>query len=151
MGSVFFVFVIFIVIFTLVAYFSTRWASGYVERHIKGRLDAIDSIANDRQVPESWLAPYRQRAARLMDAGASESQLETLSSVARKRCVANIQELVRFVEARGLSDSESTKVFMLTALREESARWGDEAVWAQMVNLTAPAPEIPDDEDAPAA
>jgi hypothetical protein len=61
----------------------------------------------------------------------------------------NIQELIRFVEARGLSDSESTKRFMLTVLREEAIRWEDEAVWAELVDLTAPAPERPDDEDAP--
>ncbi len=149
MGSMFLVFMVFIVVFTLVAFISTRWASTYVERHIKGRLDAIDSIANDLQVPESWLAPYRLRAARLASSGASESKLRTLSSVARKRCMVNIQELIRFVEARGLSDSESTKRFMLTVLREEAIRWEDEAVWAELVDLTAPAPERPDDEDAP--
>jgi len=149
MGSMFAVFIAFVVVFTLVAYLSTRWASTYVERHIKGRLDAIDSIANDRKVPEPWLAPYRLRAARLASAGASESQLSTLSSVARKRCMANIQELIRFVEARGLSDSESTKRFILTALREEATRWEDEAVWAELVDLTAPAPERLDDGDAP--
>ena len=148
MGSMFLVFMVFIVVFTLVAYLSTRWAGTYVERHIKGRLDAIDSIANDREVPEPWLAPYRLRAARLASSGASDRQLSTLSSVARKRCAVNIQELIRFVEARGLSDSESTKRFMLTALREEAARWEDEAVWAELVDLTAPAPERPDDDDA---
>lgn len=151
MGSMFFVFIAFVVVFTLVAYISTRWAGTYVERHLESRLDAIDSIANDREVPEPWLAPYRLRAARLASSGASERQLSTLSSAARKRCVANIQELIRFVEARGLSDSESTKRFMLTALREEATRWEDEAVWAELVDLTASAPERPDDEDAPAA
>jgi len=151
MGSMFLVFIAFIVVFTLTAYLSTRWAGTYVERHIKGRLDAIDSIANCRQVPEPWVAPYRLRAARLASSGASESQLSTLSSVTRKRCLTNIQELIRFVEARGLSDSESTKQFMLTALREEATRWQDEAVWAELVDLTAPAPERPDDEDAPDA
>jgi len=151
MGSMFLVFMVFVVVFTLVAYISTRWAGIYVERHIKGRLDAIDSIANDRQVPEPWLAPYRLRAARLASSRASESQLRRLSSVARKRCVANIQELIRFVEARGLSDSESTKRFMLTALREEAARWEDAAVWAELVDLTTPAPEHPRHQDAPDA
>ena len=151
MGPMFVVFMAFIVVFTLVAYLSTRWAGTYVERHIKGRLDAIDSIANDREIPEPWLAPYRLRAARLASSGASESQLSTLSNVARKRCVANIQELIRFVEARGFSDSESTKRFMLTALREEETRWEDEAVWAELVDLTAPSPQRPDDEDAPDA
>jgi len=151
MGSMVFVFIFFVVVFTLAAYLSTRWASGYVERHLRGRLDAIDSIANDREVPEPWLAPYRLRAARLASSGASERQLGTLSSVARKRCLANIQELIRFVEARGLSDSESTKRLMLTALREAAARWEDEATWAQLVDLTAPAPERADDEGAPDA
>ena len=97
------------------------------------------------------MAPYRLRAARLASSGASESQLSKLSSVARKRCVANIQELIRFVEARGFSDSESTKRFMLTALREEAIHWEDEAVWAELVDLTAPAPQRPDDEDVPDA
>ncbi len=148
MGSTVFVFMLFVVVFTLTAYLSTRWAGAYVERHLRSRLEAIDSIANDREVPEPWLAPYRLRATRLANSGALESQLGTLSSVARKRCMANIQELIRFVEARGLSDSESTKRFMLTALREAAARWEDEATWAQLVDLTAPAPERPVDEGA---
>jgi len=151
MGPMFVVFIAFVVVFTLVAYLSTRWAGTYLERHIKDRLDAINSIANNRDVPGSWLAPYRLRAARLASSGASESQLSKLSSVARKRCVANIQELIRFVEARGLSDSESTKRFMLTSLREEAIHWEDEAVWAELVDLTAPAPQRPDDEDVPDA
>jgi len=83
--------------------------------------------------------------------GRPGSQLSTLSSVARKRCVANVQELIRFVEARGLSDSESTKRLMLAALREEAIRWEDEAVWAELVDLTAPAPERSDDAGVPDA
>lgn len=147
MGSLFFIFVMFVVVFTLVAYLTTRWAGNYVERHIKGRLEAIDCITNEHQVPESWLVPYRKRAARLVSAGASQNQLGMLSSVARKRCMANIQELIRFVEARGLSDSESTKQFMLTSLRQEAARWEDETVWAQLVDLTEPGSEPAGDGD----
>lgn len=135
------VFIVLVVIFTVIMYFVTRWASGFVQRQISDRLDAIDAIVNDERVPEAWLASYRERAAKLVEAGASEVQIRALSNIARKRCLANIREMIRFVEARSLADTEATKQLMLRTLREQAERWEDESTWHEIVDLTAPPPE----------
>jgi len=127
-----------------------RWANGYLRRHMEGRLQAIDAIVNFQRVPEAWLSRYRKRAARLTEASASPGVVSRLSEIARKRCLANIQELIRFVEDRGPSDTAATKHVMLTALRREKVRWRDQATWETLVDLTAPPvalPEMPDFED----
>ncbi len=141
-------FIVFVVIFTLLMYFLTRWASKFVQGQISDRLDAIGRIVNDETVPEAWLAPYRERASKLVAAGASEAQIRSLANIARKRCVANIEELIRFVEARSLADTEATKQLMLRSLRDQAAQWKDEDAWHQIVDLTAAPPDGGDgDED----
>ncbi|MBN1246172.1 MAG: hypothetical protein JXC32_00870, partial [Anaerolineae bacterium] len=131
----------FVVLFTLIMYFSTRWASRFVQGQISERLDAIDQIVNDEQVPETWLAPYRKRAAKLQEAGATPAQIRALSGIARKRALANIKEMIRFVEQRSLADTETTKQLMLRSFREQQARWEDEGTWHTLVDLTEASPE----------
>lgn len=130
----------FVVIFTLIMYFVTRWASAYVQRQLSGRLDAIDWIVNQERVPESWLAPYRKRASRLVASGANPSQIRALSRIARKRCLANIHEMIRFVEGQNIADTEATRQLMLRSLREQAESWKDETTWHELVDLTVDPP-----------
>jgi hypothetical protein len=141
MDSMLVFFLVFVVVFTALGYFSLRWANRHMKRFIEGRLRAIETIVNYRQVPEQWLTRHRRRATRLAGSGASDGVIRRLSGIARKRCLANIQELIRLVDAQGLSDSASTKQLMLTALKEEKARWEDPAIWDELVDLTAPPPD----------
>lgn len=129
-------FIAFVLLFTLVMYFLTRWSTGFVERQITERLEAIDQIVNEEQVPNVWLATYRQQARKLEEGGATQAQIHALSGVARKRCLANIHELIRFVESRKLTDTEATQQLMLRSLREQALRWEDEAIWHELVDLT---------------
>lgn len=131
-------FLAFVVVFTLLMYGVTRWASKFVHQQISERLDAIEQIVNQERVPETWLARYRKRAVRLAEAGASEEQIRKLSEIARKRSLANLQELIRFVDARNLADTEATKQLMLRSLREQEARWEDQETWHDLVDLAEP-------------
>jgi len=126
-------FAVFVVLVTLSIYLINRWLSAYLERHIRGRLDAIDQIVNDEQVPEAWIGPYRERAAKLRASGATDEQIAGLAGIARKRCLANIQELIRYVQDVGLSDNEATKRYMLEELRKHEVAWQDDAKWREVV------------------
>ncbi len=119
MGEFLVQFLVFILLFTLLTYFAGRFISRYVQRHITGRLEAIDQIVNRETVPEAWLRPYRARAARLVAAGATDRQIRALSGIARKRCLANIQDLIRYAGGFGLSDNETTKRYMLEELKRQ--------------------------------
>lgn len=141
-------FLVFVALLTLIMYLVGRWMSAYVQRSISARLDALDQIVNDERVPEEWLKPYRARAAKLVRAGARPQQLAALNQTARKRCLTNIAELIRYVEQVGLSDTPDTKQFMLVNLREQEARWKDDAVWADLVDLTQPPPPKSQEADA---
>ncbi len=138
MGEFLVQFLVFILLFTLLTYFAGRFISRYVQRHITGRLEAIDQIVNRETVPEAWLRPYRARAARLVAAGATDRQIRALSGIARKRCLANIQDLIRYAGGFGLSDNETTKRYMLEELKRQELRWQNEAEWHTLVDLTKP-------------
>lgn len=134
-------FVAFVAVFTLLAYLASRWMSSYVQRNIEGRLRALDRIVNEEQVPEEWLSSFRKRVSRLKQAGATPRQLAVLSGLARKRCLANIAELIRYVESTGLADTPETKQLMLSSLREQEERWRDDRAWTKLVDLTQPPPD----------
>jgi hypothetical protein len=134
MWPVLLMFLVFVVLITLTVFLVNKWLSAYLERHIRGRLDAIDQIVNDEQVPEAWIGPYRERAAKLRASGGTDEQIADVALRARKRCLLNIQELIRYVQDVGLSDSEATKRYMLEELRRQEAAWQDDATWYEVVN-----------------
>ncbi len=144
MGAIIVSFLLFVLVFTLVTYAAGQWISRYVQQHIAGRLEAIDQIVNEEAVPEAWLRPYRARAAKLKAAGATDRQIAALSGIARKRCVANIQDLIRYTGGYGLSDNASTKQYMLEELQRQALRWQDETEWHALVDLASPASPKPD-------
>ena len=139
MGALAVQFLLFVLVFTLLTYAAGQWISSYVQRHITGRLEAIDQIVNEEAVPEAWLRPYRARAAKLKAAGATDRQIAALSGIARKRCIANIQDLIRYAGGYGLSDNASTKQYMLEELQRQALRWQDETEWHALVDLASPA------------
>ncbi len=130
-------FMVFVAIFTLFVFFVNRWLSSYVQHHIAGRLDAIDQIVNEERVPEAWLHSHRRRARRLRAAGATEQQLARLSRLARKQCLANIRELIRYVGDVKFTDNEETRRLMLQELRNQENRWQDDAVWSGLVDFSS--------------
>ncbi len=141
MWPVLLAFLAFVVIFTLVTYLMSRWISKYVQGSISGRLDAIDAIVNEERVPSAWLQRLRKRARRLDRSGGAEKRIARLESRAQKQALTRIQELIRYVENVGLTDSEHTKRLLLKELREQERRWQDDETWDELVDLTAPEDE----------
>jgi lipopolysaccharide export LptBFGC system permease protein LptF len=137
MWPVLLAFLVFVVIFTLLAFFVNRWLSSYIQGHIAGRLEAIDEIVNEEKVPEAWLRSHRRRARKLRAAGATDQQLLALSRLARKQCLANIQELIRYAEDVKFTDSEATRHFMLDELRKQERRWQDDREWYALVDFSS--------------
>ncbi len=137
-------FVVFVGIVTLTVFFLNRGLSSYVQHHIAGRLEAIDQIVNEERVPEAWLHSYRQRARKLRAAGATEQQLAALSRRARKQCLVNIRELIRYTEDVKFTDNEETRHFMLGELRRQESRWQDNAVWSGLVDFSSEAEATPE-------
>lgn len=133
-------FLVAVAVFTLMTYVTWRRVGKLVQRMIIERLQAIEQIVNHRQVPVAWLRPYRKRAAKLVAAGATDSQITQLSRIARKRCLANVKDLMRYVHDAGITDTPDTKRMVLTVLKEQSERWRDDAVWDELVDLRAPEP-----------
>ena len=137
-------FVVFVGIVTVTVFFLNRGLSSYVQHHIAGRLEAIDQIVNEERVPEAWLHSYRQRARKLRAAGATEQQLAALSRRARKQCLANLRELIRYTEDVKFTDNEETRHFMLGELRRQESRWQDNAVWSGLVDFSSEAEATPE-------
>ena len=137
MWPVLLAFLAFVVVFTLLVFFVNRWLSSYIRGHISGRLEAIDQIVNQEQVPDAWLRSHRRRARKLKAAGATDQQLLALSRLARKQCLANIRELIRYAEDVKFTDSEATRHFMSDELRTQERRWQDDKEWYALVDFSS--------------
>lgn len=144
-------FLVAVAAFTLMTYVTWRWIGKFIQRTITERLQAIEQIVNHRQVPVAWLRPYRKRAARLVAAGATDHQITQLSRIARKRCLANVKDLMHYVHDAGITDTPDTKRMVLTVLKEQSERWRDDAIWDELVDLRAPEPPPVHDAEADAS
>ncbi len=149
MGWLLLAFVALIAVFTLLAYFVGRLISGYLQHHIEERLDALDQIVNEGRVPDSWLKPFRRRAARLRKAGASERRIRRLERAARKQCLIRIEELQRYAGGSGVADTEDTRHLIVTSLQEEAERWRDDEAWHELVDFTQPERVVVRDDSLP--
>ncbi len=132
-------FLLFVLVFTFMVYFTSRWISSFLQRHIQGRLDALDQVVNQGAVPVAWLAPYRRKAAKLKARGASKQRIERLSRRAQKHALIKLKELRKYVEGTGVADTPETRDFMVGEIERQAERWGDDTVWQRTVDLTQPA------------
>lgn len=111
-----------------------RWLLRYARRAYQARLREIDRIVNQEQVPQDWLRPYLSQIVRLQDGKGTDVQIPQLTEIARKRCLANIRELIRYVERANVTRSEAANAHLLDSLREQEARWQSEAWEAQLMD-----------------
>lgn len=137
-----------VAVFTLITYGVGRLISAYIQRHIQGRLDALDQIVNEERVPDAWLAPYRSRASRLRRSGAGENRIRNLEKAARKKCLRQIEELRQYAIGSGVADTDETKRLIEMSLKEQARRWRDDVTWHELVALTQPEPTAVDDTHA---
>ncbi|MGC9349871.1 MAG: hypothetical protein ACP5JG_17160 [Anaerolineae bacterium] len=129
MSTLILAFLALIVLFTLAAYLVGRWFSRYVEDMIRSRVRAIHQIVNKEQVPESWIRRYRLRIAKLRSSSADESRIARVKRRAQKRALTNVEQLVRYVEKTGITDTPETKRLVVAELKEQAKRWRDDEVW----------------------
>jgi hypothetical protein len=148
MGWVMLAFLAMVAVFTLLAYVIGRWMSDYVQRHIRTRLDALDQLVNEEQVPVAWLKPYRRKAAQLRASGAPERRIRKLELAARKQCLIRIEELRRYTMGSGIADTGDTKRMIVASINEQAQRWQDDAVWHDLVDFTRPEPVAVKDADS---
>ena len=109
-----------------------RWLSQYARRAYRSRLWEIDLIVNQDRVPEDWIRSYLQQIARLQTMPGTDAQIARLTEIARKRCMANVRELIRYAERMTVTRSETARERLLTALREQAAEWRTEA-WEDQI------------------
>jgi len=109
-----------------------RWLSQYARRAHRVRLREIDQIVNQDRVPEGWIRPYLQQIARLQAMAGTDAQIARLTEIARKRCLANIRELIRHAERMSVTRSEAGKERLQASLREHAAQWRAEA-WEDQI------------------
>ena len=109
-----------------------RWLSQYARRAFRARLREIDQIVNQNRVPIRWLRPYLRQLDRLEERGGVDAQVTSLIEIARKRCLANIQELIRYIEQSDVARTEAAQHRLIRSLQEQAARWRTEAWEAQM-------------------
>lgn len=122
-----------ILFFTLMAYLVGKVVSRYVRNVITARLEAIDQIVNEEQVPENWLRRYRRRVARLRESSADERQIVPLKRLARKRALANVEELIRYVKETGVTKDPETKRMVVAELEQQAERWRDDETWDALI------------------
>jgi hypothetical protein len=125
-----------ILFFTLMAYMVGKVVSRYVHNVITARLEAIDQIVNEDQVPAAWVHKYRHRIAKLRADGAEERQIVPLKRLARKRVQANIEELIRYVKETGVTKDPETKRLVVSELEAHAETWRDDAVWDALIEET---------------
>jgi hypothetical protein len=102
---------------------AVRWAGKQLTGDLVARLRAGETVVNDEQLPESWLAPYRARITGLRSSGKGESEIAAVGLAAHKHCLSELDKLIRFYEKTNLADSPDTKENLLLAMREQRARW----------------------------
>lgn len=125
-----------ILFFTLMAYLVGKGVSRYVRNVITARLEAINQIVNEDLVPAGWVRKYRRRIAKLRAGGAEERQIVPLKRLARKRVLANIEELIRYVKETGVTKDAETKHLVVSELEAHAKAWQDDAVWDALIEET---------------
>jgi len=90
---------------------------------LEARLRACEQIANQKTVPDDWLRPFRQRAATLRQSEGDATSLTKTAAQARRKCLRQLGDLIRFYEHTNLVDSAETRRVLLASLREQHARW----------------------------
>ena len=101
----------------------TRWAAFSITRQVESKLRAADCIVNERQVPEPWIRPYRQRIDAMRCKGGGSDAIEQLGRRAHQHRLRQIDGLIRFFQRQSFFDSPETRDTMLHLLQETRDQW----------------------------
>ncbi|MBN1977022.1 MAG: hypothetical protein JW918_06440 [Anaerolineae bacterium] len=122
------------------------WAERQFVRIINSKLNNAEILVNDGKLPEDWVLSFRQQIEDIRLKGGSESKMERVGHRARQHCLRNLDDTIKFFKERNVTDSEDTRQFLLTSLKE---RW-DWVAAAKWQDLLAPEMSAQQAAEAPA-
>jgi hypothetical protein len=106
------------------------WGERYFTRALSSTLSDTEHIVNDGKLPEAWVQPFRERIEVIRRKGGSESQTERVGQKARRRFLRDLDDMIKFFQARNVTDGEETRQFLLASLKKQrdrvaTAAWQD--------------------------
>ena len=106
------------------------WAEGQFVRIINSRLNNAEILVNEGKLPEDWMQPFREQIEGIRLQSGSEDKMERVGHRARQRCLRNMDDTIKFFQERNVTDSEDTRQFLLSSLKERrdwiaTAKWQD--------------------------
>jgi hypothetical protein len=146
MIGLFLVFAVGIAVCTLLAKVLVDWGERYFTRTITSTLSDTEHIVNKGKLPKAWVQPFRERIEAIRRKGGSENKMERIGRKALRRCLRNIDSLIKFYQERNVTDGEETRRLLLASLQERRD-WVATAAWQ---GLLAPEASDKDEIEPPA-
>jgi hypothetical protein len=115
-------------------------------RIIGSKLSDAEQIVNEGKLPEAWVQPYRERIEAIRDKDGSESKMQRVGRQARRRCLRNLDSMIKFFQERNVTDGEATRQFLLNSLKAQR----DRVAAAAWQDILAPEAGAHDEAEPPA-
>jgi hypothetical protein len=106
----------------LVIHWMSKRATRTVNQDIERKIRAAETLVNQHQLPEEWLAPHRAKLSGVAARGAGDRRVARVVDAARKDCLQRIDELIQFFKRGLLVDSPKTRDSLVAALQSERRR-----------------------------
>ncbi|HOT91329.1 MAG TPA: hypothetical protein PLJ78_12525 [Anaerolineae bacterium] len=114
--------IVFVVVMVSGMYGFSVLASKLVTHAIQIRLKAVEQITAGR-VPDDWLRPFQRRVATLRQTAAEEARFSRLSKHIQRRCLRNLDEMIRFTTRINYTDSAATQKELIGILNTYQEAW----------------------------
>lgn len=123
MGYIILGFLGFIVAFTLMMYWANTLTSKYITRLLDTRFTSMEQIVNDNRVPDAWLRPFRQKLTSVRRNGGGDERLTRLGQRTQKRCLRQLEAMIRYATEANFTDTRETKNTIVTTLKAQRDVW----------------------------
>ena len=97
-------------------------------------MQAMTSIVDEGQVPPNWVAEYAPKLETLRASAASSTQINNLGEKAKKHCLAQIGDLIRFFERDALMKGLESREHILDVLYLSREEW-TQANWEDLLRI----------------
>ena len=116
----------------LLTQFLVRRAAVQGSRYIESRFRAAECIVNEGRVPEAWVRSFHRHVDAVRRRGGTADEMAQASRRARKRCLRELDSLMRFFQGVTFVDSLATRDVLIQALQRERNRWAAEEWYPPM-------------------
>jgi len=116
------------------------------------KFQEANKIVNQQQVPEAWLAPFRQQLEKARRSGSPEKTVERVGERAKKHVLKELKSLIQFLENGQFYDSLETRTMLVDALKAQQQAWADhnwQALFETATPSSAPHDNPPDEDPSP--